>query len=70
MMGIPPEGLNEDTIMTRRELAKHLGRPVETVDHWVRHMGLPRMKMGDKKGSAVMFRWGDVKEWLTRFRDN
>jgi excisionase family DNA binding protein len=56
----------DDTLLTKQNLAPRLKCSVRTVDEWMRRGRLPYIKVG----KAVRFRWGDVLAKLGEFRVN
>lgn len=52
----PSDEPEVEKLMTKRQLAKYLGKSERTIDHWRQKFGLPCLKIGH----SVFFRLSDV----------
>ena len=51
-----PQGAGEDELLSKRQLARRLGKSTRTIDYWRSHEGLPFLKIRH----TVFFRWDEV----------
>ncbi len=64
---MPDANLDEDRLLSPRELAAYLGLPVATLYQYrYRGEGPP----GYKIGRHVRYRWSDVQVWLAKQADD
>jgi hypothetical protein len=61
-----PEGVRDDDLLTKQELATKLKKTPRCIELWMRLGYLPYIKVS----RSVYFRWKDVVISLDRFRIN
>lgn len=60
--------MNDDRLLTARELADYLGLSNATVLDWFEAGKLPGFRLGAKVGAPVRFRRSEVEAWLEEGR--
>jgi len=61
---LPVQDVNDaDCLLTKKELAQRLKKPVRSIENWMKLRYLPYIKIGH----SVLFRWGDVIKTLDHF---
>jgi len=59
--------VDENRLLSRKELAAALGVSTRTVDRWIREQTGPPATV--LPGGRRRWRWGDLQTWLTEHRE-
>ena len=56
-----------DGFISKKEVARRLGKTARTVEQWMRRGIIPYLKIGKGRRATVLFKWTDIEAHLKTY---